>query len=147
MLFPDANVLIYAFNTSAPLHEEARLWWEREVNRGTPLGVAWPVFSAFVRLLTGRQIVENPYTAVEIFELAESWWERPNVTLVEPTVETYRNFRTLMERGRLAGSATTDAWIAAHVMEHRGRLITNDTDFIRFPEIRTENPFSTRPRR
>ncbi|MEW6277103.1 MAG: hypothetical protein AB1758_00670 [Candidatus Eremiobacterota bacterium] len=41
MILPDANLLIYAFNASAPLHRKAARWWEAQVNNGLPVGVCW----------------------------------------------------------------------------------------------------------
>lgn len=141
MIVPDANVLIYAFNASAPLHKEAAGWWEEQVNAARPIGICWPVFQAFVRLLTSRTIVERPYTAGQLFDLAEEWWERPTVRLLAPSSETYRLFRELVQTYKLSGGATTDALIAAFALEHSGRIISNDTDFLRFSELTVENPF------
>jgi toxin-antitoxin system PIN domain toxin len=135
-------VLIFAYNASAPLHIKASGWWEREVNRRARLGISWPVFQAFLRLLTNPKIVEEPYTAAEIFAVAEGWWSRPNIELLEPTRETYKHFRHLMERYGLAGGISTDALIGAYAIEHGARVVTNDTDFLRFEEVRVLNPFT-----
>lgn len=144
MNLPDTNLLIYAFNASAPHHREAAAWWEEEVNSGAPVGVCWPVFQGFIRLLSGRHIVEEPYSAGELFAIAEEWWERPGVRLLSPSQDTYRIFRELMETCSIAGSAATDALIAAFALEHRGRLHSNDTDFLRFPGLKVVNPLSMR---
>lgn len=146
MILPDVNLLIYAFNLSAPQHDKAARWWEAQINSGVQIGVCWPVFQAFVRLLTGRHIVEDPYTAEDLFAIADEWWRRPNLELVGPSRETYRLFRELMENQNLSGSAATDALIAAYTLEHRGTLHSNDTDFLRFPGLRVVNPLSGRPR-
>jgi toxin-antitoxin system PIN domain toxin len=140
VILPDVNLLVYAFNRSAPLHKKAASWWEDQINGGQAIGVPWPVFAAFVRLMTGRLILEDPYTPREVFEIAAEWWARPNVRLLEPTAETYRRFRALMEAYELSGSATSDALIASFALEHRARLATNDTDFLRFRELRVVNP-------
>ncbi len=142
MIIPDANVLIYAFNASAPLHKKAAAWWEDQVNASRPIGICWPVFQAFLRLLTSRTIVEKPYTASQLFKIAEEWWERPTVRLLSPSSATYRLFRELMENHSLSGGSGTDALIAAFALEHAGRLISNDTEFLRFSELVVENPFA-----
>lgn len=140
MILPDVNLLVYTFNASAPNHVKSARWWEDVVNSGTVAGVCWPVFQGFVRLLTNRQIVTEPYRAGELFTIAGAWWSRPNVRLLAPTSETYRIFRELMEVHDLSGAASTDALIAAHAIEHDAVLATNDTDFLRFPGLRVENP-------
>ncbi len=144
MILPDANLLIYAFNSSAPLHKRAAAWWEQQLNEAKPVGVCWPVFQAFLRLLTSRTIVEEPYTAAELFEVAGEWWVRPTVRLLAPTSQTYRIYRGLMETYALSGNAATDALIAAFALEHGGRLVTNDTDFFRFEDLTVENPLCDR---
>lgn len=134
------NLLVYAFNRSAPQHSRAAAWWEQQVNGTQMVGIPWPVLQGFIRLLTGRQIVETPYTAHEIFEVVEEWWIRPSVRLLEPSRETYRLFRFLMESYNLAGSSSSDAVIASFALEHGARLASNDTDFLRFRELRVFNP-------
>ncbi len=141
MILPDVNVLIYAYNASAPLHREAVKWWEGHVNDGSSIGVCWPVFQGFVRLLGGRHVVAEPYSAQELFGIADEWWARPSVRLLSATEHTYSYFRRLMETYDLSGSMATDALIAAFALEHRGTLATNDTDFLRFRELSVVNPF------
>ena len=140
MIVPDVNILVYAYNGSAPFHRKALDWWEATVNKGTPIGVCWPVFQGFVRLLGGRRVVVDPYSAEELFAIAEQWWIRPTVRLLAPTEATYAHFRSLMESYDLTGNMATDALIASFALEHRATLVTNDTDFQRFKELRLNNP-------
>lgn len=142
MKLPDTNLLVYAFNASAPHHRQAVAWWEEQLNGTGPVVVCWPVLQGFVRLLTGRHIVEEPYLASELLALIDQWWKRPNVRLLAPSQQTYSLFRGLMETHQLAGSASTDALIAAHALEHGATLVSNDTDFARFSGLRVFNPFT-----
>lgn len=142
MICPDVNVLVYAYHAAAPMHTRAAAWWEEQLNGQGHVGVAWPVFQGALRLLTGRQVIQRPYTAQEFFTIADEWWARPNVTLWTASSETYRHFRALMESYQLVGGASTDALIAAFALEHGAHLATNDTDFARFRELRIQNPFS-----
>ena len=135
------NVLIYAYNASAPLHRAAAQWWEEQVNGGSSVGVCWPVFQGFIRLLGERHVVEQPYSSEELFAIADEWWARPSIRLLSATDHTYRHFRRLMEAHGLSGSMATDALIPAFALEHRGTLATNDTDFLRFRELSVVNPF------
>lgn len=140
MILPDVNLLVYAFNRSAPDHARAARWWENVVNSGTVTGICWPVFLGFIRLLTGRHVVTSPYPAAELFAIVDQWWARPNVRFLTPTPVTYRIFKELMVTHSLSSSASTDALIAAHALEHGGKLATNDTDFLRFRDLLVENP-------
>jgi len=140
MLIPDVNLLVYAYNMAAPKHAAALKWWETAVNsRGSQVGVVWPVFQGFVRLMTGRNVLASPLTTEEVFEICQEWWDH-GVLLLGPTRETWLHFRALCVAHGLVGSATSDGLIAAFALEHRARLVTNDTDFLRFTDLRTENP-------
>ncbi len=37
MILPDVNLLIYAYNRTAPLHDRAREWWESSMSANTPI--------------------------------------------------------------------------------------------------------------
>ncbi len=143
MVIPDLNVLVYVYNASAPRHLLAVRWWEDQINGGASIGICWPVLQGFVRLLTGRQIVTDPYSPEEVFSLIDGWLAFPSVRLLGTTPQTYLNFRKLVQRYRISGSMTTDALIAALVLEHGAVLASNDTDFLRFREIRVLDPLST----
>ena len=140
MVIPDINLLIYAYNSSAPDHPKAARWWTETVNSSRPVGVAWPVMQGVLRLLTSRTVLAEPYTCAEVFAIFEGWWEQTNVRLLPPTRETYRIMRELCENTSVAGPATSDAFIAAFALEHRARLSSNDSDFLRYPGLRLENP-------
>ena len=54
---PDVNLLIYAYNTSAPQHQQASDWWEQQVTCGQQVAIAWPVIQGFIRLMSGRSLL------------------------------------------------------------------------------------------
>ena len=140
MILPDVNLLVYAYNASAPQHEKAANWWKELVRSGQPVGISWPVLQGFIRVLSGRHVVAVPYTCAEVFGVCEQWWEQANVGLLAPSRETYLIFRALVEKYDLAGGATTDALIASFALEHKAKLASNDADFLRFQELRVVNP-------
>lgn len=140
MILPDTNLLVYAFNASAPLHKQASKWWSELLNGPRPVGVCWPVLQGFVRLLTSRRVVSDPYAAHEMFDLMDEWWKRPNVRRLEAGGSVFDVYRRLVVEHRLAGSDTTDALIAAHAIAEGGTLHTNDAGFSRFSELRHRNP-------
>ncbi len=47
MIFVDANILLYAENSSSLLHEEARLWWDKQLSGKQPVCFCWTVLNAF----------------------------------------------------------------------------------------------------
>ena len=56
MIQPDLNLLIYAYNLSAPDHTAARSWWEDVMTWGMEVGL--PL--GFVRLMTNPRIIQPP---------------------------------------------------------------------------------------
>ncbi len=48
----DANVLLYAVNSSAEHHEESLRWLDAQLNEGSTIGFSWLALLAFVRLST-----------------------------------------------------------------------------------------------
>ncbi|MFM7641512.1 MAG: hypothetical protein ACKO45_08180 [Cyanobium sp.] len=49
MILPDVNLLVYAHNADAPLHGQARHWWETCLDGSRPVGIAWVVAVGFVQ--------------------------------------------------------------------------------------------------
>lgn len=54
MILPDVNLLVYAHNTMAPEHLQAKLWWETAVNSGTDILIPTAGALGFVRIITNR---------------------------------------------------------------------------------------------
>lgn len=52
MTLVDANVLLNAINRSAPDHHSAKGWLDHALSGGAPVGFAWAVLVAVVRLAT-----------------------------------------------------------------------------------------------
>lgn len=104
MIVPDVNILVYAYNSSAPLHKRAVDWWKTQVNSGAQVGICWPVLQGFIRLLGSRRVVPNPYTSAELFSILDQWWSRPTVRLLGATESTYSTYRNLMEGYNLTGA-------------------------------------------
>ncbi len=142
VIIPDLNLLVYAFNASARAHPQALRWWEDLLNSDTFVGIPWIVLLGFLRLMTGRHVLVDPYTSAEALERAAQWFEQPNVLLLPATSRTMDLTYELISDHRLAGAMITDAAIAAAALEHRAAVHTNDTDFARFPGLRTHNPLS-----
>ena len=61
MIVPDANLLIYAYDTTSPHHAKARTWWEERLSGDEPVGIPWVVVLAFTRLLTHPAVCAAPH--------------------------------------------------------------------------------------
>ena len=140
MIVPDANLLLYAYDSSSQFHEPAATWWKNCLEGVEPVGLCGVVLFAFVRVGTSRRAFENPMTIDEAAQHVRSWLERPVTDfLVTQEADVLQALQWLEAAGS-GGNLTTDAQIAAITHRHRATVHTAKTDFNRFPDVRWRNP-------
>lgn len=142
MIIPDLNLLVYAYNELAPLHGKARAFWEQALSRDQPVGVPWVVALGFVRLTTHPRVLAEPLSPSDALARVEAWFSRPAVRILEPGPRHLVILRRLLEATGVAASLTTDTHLAALAIEYQAELLSNDSDFGRFPGLRWRNPLA-----
>ena len=142
MKLPDVNLLLYALDETSPHHGRARPWLEGLLSGTEPVGFAWTVLLAFLRLSTRALVFAEPLGPDEAFDVVEGWLAQPNAMVLEPTERHLAVLRGLVEPLGTAGNITTDAHLAALAIEHGAELCSADTDFQRFPGLRWINPLA-----
>lgn len=142
MILVDADLLLYAYNASAPEHPRASAWLAERLSQPEPVALAWPILGAFLRLATHRAIYPSPYTTAEATALVDSWLARPMVVLLSPGPRHWAIARRLIEAAGARGPFVADALVAALALEHGATLATHDPGFLRFPELRTVDPLA-----
>jgi toxin-antitoxin system PIN domain toxin len=142
MILVDANILIYAVNTKAPLHRKARSWLESALSSTETVGLSWTVLLAFLRLTTRPGVFEKPLAPQVAFDVVDAWLDQPSVITVEPTARHARVMRDLVLPLGTGGNLTSDAHLAALAIEHGAELCSSDSDFARFRRLRWRNPLS-----
>jgi uncharacterized protein len=142
MMLIDANLLIYAYNPSAPQHAAARRWLERAVGGPAPVRLAWTSVLAFVRIMTNPQLFRRPLTSDEAIGLVDEWLGHPAIGLLEPTERHWTILRGLIGEGQATGPLVMDAHLAALALEHGATLCTTDRDFSRFAGLSVVNPLA-----
>jgi len=140
MIVPDVNLLVYAYDSTAPAHRKARVWWESVLTGSEPVGIPWIVVLAFVRLMTHPTLCENPMTVGQAREVVEEWLRCDQVRLLGPDAPALERWFDLLLAAGTGGNLCTDALIAALAEEHGGRVFSNDADFGRFPGITWQDP-------
>ena len=143
MILSDANLLLYAYNTDAPEHEQALPWLEASLSATTSFAFAWQTITAFIRMSTNIKAFPKPLTVKEAAEIVAKWLERPNTTILQPTERHWEIFGRLLDEGQAAGALVMDAHLAALAIGHNCQLATTDRDFARFTELKTVNPLKT----
>lgn len=136
MIVPDSNLLLYAYNSSAPFHGPARTWWESALSGSEPVGLTHPVIFAFLRISTSTRAVPVPFTLAEAVGHIASWLERKVCrVLQEGPGHVEKVCALLASVGSSGGNLVTDAQIAALALAHRGTVYTVDRDFARFADL------------
>jgi toxin-antitoxin system PIN domain toxin len=137
----DANVLLYAVNRDAPRHAEARAWLDASLSGGASVGFSWIALSAFVRLSTSASLFAAPLTIDQALDRVDRWLAQPPASLVEPTARHLGLVRGLLAEAGSAGNLVNDAHLAALAVEHRGIVVSYDSDFGRFSGVRWREPW------
>lgn len=136
----DANVLLYAVNTSADRHEEARSWLDAELTGRSTVGFTWLALLAFLRLSTKPGLFPAPLPVDGALDRVSDWLAQPTSVLLEPTAQHSQVLRGLLGSSGTGGNLTSDAHLAALAIEHRGAIVSYDSDFGRFPGVRWITP-------
>ncbi|MGA2592640.1 MAG: TA system VapC family ribonuclease toxin [Bryobacteraceae bacterium] len=140
MLIPDVNILVYAHNSRAREHVQARDWWEKTLAAPRPVGMPWVTTLGFIRVVTHRQILENPMHVKDAIRRVRTWLDHPHVQILTPGDHHAKILFDLLEHLGSAGNLTTDAHLAALAIEYQAELVSADNDFGRFPRLRWFNP-------
>jgi toxin-antitoxin system PIN domain toxin len=136
----DANLFLYAHNTSSKEHRATVTWLKEILADPGPVGLSWETILAFLRVSTTPRIFGEPFDIDMAVSIVSDWLGRPNVSIVGPTDRHWEIFSKLLPRSRVRGSLIMDAHLAALAIEHGATLCTNDRDFARFPGLKVEYP-------
>ena len=136
----DANLLLYAVDSTAPAHARATAWLTERLNGDQRVGIPWESLTAFVRIVTHLRATARPLRPEDAWAFVEDWLKVPNVWIPGPTERHADVFGSLVRKYRLTGNLIPDAHLAALAMEHGLQVCSADTDFARFTEIRWHNP-------
>jgi toxin-antitoxin system PIN domain toxin len=143
LILLDANILLYAYDLSSPVHQAARTWLTKTLSGDEPVGLSWPTILAFLRISTNRKIFQEPYSIGEAVTIVDDWLSRPTVYLLQATAHHWPILRKLLAETGSTGKLVMDAHLATLAIEHDAFLITRDRDFAQFQRLRSMNPFAT----
>jgi toxin-antitoxin system PIN domain toxin len=138
----DANLLIYAYDSSSPRHDRARSWLEATMGGAEPVRISWSTIRAFLRVTTNPRLLDTPLSMAEAVGVVDDWLSQPSVAVLEPGSQHWRILKHLLAEAQVRGPMVTDTHLAALAIEHGAILQTTDRDFTRFPGLRFKNPLS-----
>jgi uncharacterized protein len=138
----DANLLVYAVDSSAVTHERSKEWLGATLNGPERVGIAWSSLLGFLRLTTNPRVTARPLTMIDSWRQVQHWLALENVWVPTPTSRHGEILGRILGAGQLSANHVPDAHLAALAVEHGLVIYSNDSDFARFTEVRWVNPIS-----
>lgn len=142
MIVLDANLLLYAYDSTSARHEAAREWLKGAFTGPEWVGLPWQSVWAFLRLSTNSRILQNCLPMETAIATVQQWIGVRQVRLLVPGERHWMLLQQMLIQGNVRGSRTTDAELAALTVEHGGILYTADLGFARYPGLRFVNPLA-----
>ena len=142
MIVPDANLLLYAYDTSSPFHRASARWWSKALDGSEVVGLSTPVLFAFVRISTSPRAFTHPFTIEEATERVIDWLREPSIQLLELQLIDVHQALSLLRQAGTGGNLTTDAQVAALALRLGAVVHTADSDYARFPNLNWLNPLT-----
>lgn len=137
----DANVLLYAIDSSDQRHETAKAFLEDALNGSVRVAIPWQTITAFLRISTNPRAYAEPLTCATAWQFIDDCLNSSPAWIPPQTNATATILGDLLSDAVVTGNLVTDAALAAIAMEHAIPVVTNDSDFHRFP-VTVVNPFA-----
>lgn len=136
----DANLLLYAVDRASHRHDAAATWLTSVLNGTTRVGIPWQTIGAFLRIVTHPRVTTQPLTGAEAWAFVDTWLAADPAWIPPASERTAAVYEELANSVPVTGNLVPDAMLAALAVEHGLTVMTADTDFARFPDVRWENP-------
>src|ERR1700760_4586019 len=113
MKIVDANVLLYAVNSSAEHHRPSRTWLDGALSGADIVGLAWAPLLAFARLTTKHGLFPHPLHHDDAMAQIKDWCAAPGAQVINPTPRHGDVLSNLMSRVGTGGNLVNDGHLAA----------------------------------
>jgi uncharacterized protein len=138
----DANVLLYASDSSSPRQEAARALLETIAAGPELTYLFWPTIMAYLRIATHPAVFAQPLPAADAIANIEALLDRPHVRAPGEQPEFWPRYRAVAVDAAPTGNLVSDAHLVALMLQNEVRTIwTHDRDFRRFKGIEVRDPF------
>jgi toxin-antitoxin system PIN domain toxin len=136
----DANILLFAVDTSSRFHAAASAWLTEQLNGPGRVGLPWQTLTAFLRIGTHPRASEQPLAPQAAWRIVVDWLGAEASWIPLPTERHANVLGGLIDRYQLRGNLVSDGELAALAIEHGLTVCSADSDFARFREVRWINP-------
>lgn len=138
----DANLLIFARDSTSRFHSASREWLADVLNGPVRVGLPWQSIVAFVRISTHPRAYERPLSSAAARSQINDWLSAPAAWVPQETDAHREIFSRLAEDHQATGNLVSDVHLAALAISHGLDLYSADSDFARFPEVTWINPLN-----
>ena len=138
----DANLLLYSVDASSLHHERSAAWVRALFTGERRIALPWQTVGAFLRIATHPRVFARPLGALDAWSIVEQWLAAPGCWVPAVSERTVTILGQLVRDHDVRGNLITDAQLAALAIEHGLPLVSVDSDFERFPQLRRINPLS-----
>lgn len=141
MIAVDTNLLVYAHREDSPWHDAAYARIAELAEDRAPWAIPWPCLHEFLAIVTHPKIYAPPTPLAAARDQVEAWLESPSLTLLTEAEGYWRELKSVLHDGRIAGPQVQDARVAALCRLHGVSVLwTADRDFSRFHGLTFRNP-------
>jgi hypothetical protein len=139
----DVNVLLYASDSSSPVHEPARRFLKQAAAGGDLFCLGWPTVMSYLRIATHPRIFSAPLTPAEALRNVDALVALPRVRLLGEEDDFLQVYREVTGSFPVRGNLVPDAHLAALLRQHGVRtLYTRHGDFRKFLFLEVRDPFT-----
>lgn len=142
MILVDANLPIYAYDSSSKYHPPARSWFEGILSDSEPVKFSWTTLLAFLRITTHSRIFPQPFSIEEASAIIDEWLDLPQVGILQPGRRHWSILRRILPEAQIRGPLVPDAHLAALAIEYGATLCSHDRDFSRFDGLSWQDPLA-----
>jgi toxin-antitoxin system PIN domain toxin len=137
----DANLLLYASDTSSPEHPAAREFLAGRAADPDLLCLTWATLMAYQRIATHPAIFSVPLDPVVAWSNIQSLLALPRTRIITEEAGFADDYQAATGSMIVRGNLVPDAHIATILRQHGVRRIyTADTDFRKFSFLEVINP-------
>jgi hypothetical protein len=141
MIFPDINMLLYAYDDGSKFHTSAKSWLENALLQDEVF-FSWHTITGFLRIATNPRILSNPASIEEAISVVTAWLALDNTHLISLKKMNWPLFSKILIEGQATGNLVMDAHVAAMAASCGATVASTDRDFTRFPNIQFVDPIS-----
>ena len=137
----DANLLLYASDTSSTEYSAARRFLQARASDPDLLCFTWLTLMAYQRIATHPSIFRNPLSPEEAWMNITGLLKLPRVCLLGEKDSFAEDYGALSATMVVRGNLVPDAHLATILQQHGvNRLYSADSDFRKFEFLQVVNP-------